>query len=1231
MSEFAEFSEIPGFEAGSVLTLKEDLYTERDARMHIIRVKELIGSSNPRDDPFFGCSAGLSLHDTVTGQELTQDLSQSNGRAANHGSPTLANGVSPSLSISSVDGPVHISKLLPRHEEPPPKTIKSLILSQWGAPSNALRAKGHLIYLQVTTLEGDQYHITSHIRGFYVNNSSSNKFDPSPKNGPKAASSHSLLTLIESISPSFKTAFSEFLESHSRRNALANYHVTNAVPAKPWLVSSETRSLTSRTADPMFYQEQYLFTGLDNAETLRDWNEEIQSTREMPKENVQDRVLRERLLSKLFSEFNEAAARGAIRVANGEIPPLNPTEKEDAQIFIHNNIFFSYGADGVGTFTSDGGDEAARVAVSKDVGGVKAVNQLDVKDVFSPGTCIIDFRGRRIVAQSIVPGIFKQREPDDSQVDYGAMDGKDLIADNEVFVPAFAEVSRAFRVKKHPVWDKEGKRHDLESSVDTKGLLGTDARKYMLDLYRVTPPDVWWIEKYWSEPDGDKEKDKDRDYPHRMTLLRPELVDSYWKLKLSEYVKEESKKLQGVSKEQHEPLRVEAKSAAEESLPETALNAKSEPLTAEGSTLNLPATEQTSNPESKQSETRIDLSNFTLSFNPDVFCGQEPKTDEEKKDWAEDEQNVRTLCEHMHSKVMPDLIHDLEEGDVSFPMDGQSLSRLLHKRGINLRYMAMLVFSTESQSARIKALQILIEREMVSRAFKHLANRYLRKTPFCCGESCLSHLLNCLLGFKLNPEPMADLDEDLKVYLPGGDFSFSTVTPDSLHREIEEAVRLRFRHPLSPEWVSRIKPLQLLREISLKLGLQLVAQDYQFEPSPEVSHEPNDDLTNGHTEEPAAEVHSSNGVSHKRKKRKNGRNHSPVIANGIHPAKPATTFVPDDIVNITPLLKDADPKSALAEETLQYGRLSMEQNQKEIGQDLMFESLQLHEQIYGVLHPEVARLYHQLAMLYFQLEEKEAAIDLAHKAVIISERTLGIDSGETILSYLNLALFEHGNSNTETALKCMHHALELWKIVYGPNHPDSITTLNNAAVMLQSQKRYHESRQWFEASLRISEEVSGKSSVNTATLAFQLAQALALDHDPKGAVIKMRDAYNIFKAKLGPDDKNTKEAEQWLGQLTTNAVSIAKQAKDLQTRRLHRILYRPRTAVGGRPMPPAGESSTLGNGVAARVSSSQDSRSIDDLLKYIEGGDRNSQHSKSKKRPGRIAHPHRRGNSISTT
>ena len=445
-------------------------------------------------------------------------------------------------------------------------------------------------------------------------------------------------------------------------------------------------------------------------------------------------------------------------------------------------------------------------------------------------------------------------------------------------------------------------------------------------------------------------------------------------------------------------------------------------------------------------------------------------------------------------------------------------------------------------------------------------------------------------------------------------FDFEIQNPDQLQTEIEDQVSLRYRFDLSQDWLHNVRHLPMLREVSLKLGLQLGAREYQFDSGKST-------LTNGVTEMPGGTLTSlPNGHSNtsSKKKRKQIDRNSP---NGSTHALSTTfqTFHPNDILNVVPVIKDASPRSTLAEEALEAGRLSVAQNQKDLGQELLLESLSLHEQIYGILHAEVARVYYQLSTLFYSLSDKSTAVELARKAVIVSERTLGLDAHETLLAYLNLGLFEHAAGNTRLALSYVRHALGVWRVVYGHNHPDSITTLNNAAVMLQQLKLYHDSRIWFEASLRTSQIVSGPDSVNTATILFQLAQAQALDQDPKGAVACMREAYNIFNVKLGSNDRNTKEAESWLEQLTQNAVSIAKHAKDIQARKLRRFQnIAPRLAFSCRPQ------QQLGNGrsdeqeaaeVAARAATVDgtgkrlDERSVEELLKYIEGAGEGRQSS----------------------
>ena len=637
VNDFAELSEIKGLKAGSSIRLVEDPYSEKDARMHVIRVREIIGAVGDRFDTIYGISAGASLHDTILPWKEPEANSTSNEHPTTPKTPGIIN----ALTDYDFHAPVSMCRLLPSAQFPSSKTVKSIGASPWNPPPPYLRQKGHLLYLQLTTNEGEQHQITSHVSGFFVNRSSNSKFDPYPRLPPKDATAHSLFTLIGMLSPSFTTTFHATLEFNNSRDPLTNFQFTSAIPASPWRVDKSTITLSAHQPDLTRSQETYLMSGIENADTLRDWNEEIQSTKELPRESVQEKVFRERLMAKVSAEFTEAAARGAVMVARGEVTPLNPTEGKEAQIFVYNNIFFSFGADGVGTFTSEGGNAAARVAVKKDVNGVRAVNQVDIPGLSTPATITVDYLGKRIVAQSIVPGIFKQREPDEYSVDYGGVEGREIVADNEAFVPAFSKVSKALRIKRHPVWDKEGKKHVLEGSIETKGLLGTDGRKYILDLYRLTPLDIDWVEEYWSDSD-ESGKDSQHNYPHRMTVLRLELIEAYWRVKMNDFVKEEVAKRKNALSNGTE--------ANSDHTPRDEVN-EPQPHMTNGA---LP--ERHDETQFAALHGRLDDPKFWLAFNPDVFCGQTPQTDEEKKEWAEDEREVRSICAHLHQKVLPEMV-----------------------------------------------------------------------------------------------------------------------------------------------------------------------------------------------------------------------------------------------------------------------------------------------------------------------------------------------------------------------------------------------------------------------------------------------------------------------------------------------------------------------------------------------------------------------------------------------
>src|SRR5581483_4395477 len=163
----------------------------------------------------------------------------------------------------------------------------------------------------------------------------------------------------------------------------------------------------------------YLDFGVDGVESIRDWNEEIQAQREYPKNDIKDRVFRERLLNKTQADFAESAIRGAIAVVNGNAASFNPRDPEEEHMYIYNNIFFSKALDTRGMFDKLGGDEAAYVAANKDLEGIRTFSSLDIEGLYTLGSVIVDYKGIRVVCQSVVPGIFRRG---DESIVYGYFD-----------------------------------------------------------------------------------------------------------------------------------------------------------------------------------------------------------------------------------------------------------------------------------------------------------------------------------------------------------------------------------------------------------------------------------------------------------------------------------------------------------------------------------------------------------------------------------------------------------------------------------------------------------------------------------------------------------------------------------------------------------------------------------------------------------------------------------------
>ncbi|KAJ1956116.1 Intracellular distribution of mitochondria, partial [Linderina pennispora] len=999
LNDFAELGEIESLQKDSKLILVEAPYTEREARLHVSRLRDLLAGPVAANPPAAGLDAGLSLFSSIkypngipaepvssqSGESESDSAKKPSGKkqgkkgkktsdeeaeeteedSDDHPKPKVTEhafsgfefGAIPQFDILSGD---QAAKSLGV-----PQCVRQLTLSGWNPVPRHRQLQGDLLYLLVVTLESQNLHITASRDGFYVNSSSLTHFHAEPygeshagQQGVRDADhykAHSLVTLLKRLSSKFSQGFDALQREMAQRDPVEVLPFVSAKQAaSPWLARSANRA--PQSYDLGRPQDLALRLGSQVADSLRDWNEELQSIREMPRSNLSERVLRDRQLHKWNSEFCDAAVLGAMAVVEGDMPPLNPTDTSDQHMFLRDNIFFSKGFDGRETFTDLGGDAAAHAATGKDITGVRLLNQLDVEGLNTLGSVVVDYRGVRVVAQSVVPGIFRRQET--TQIVYGSVDNGVTVGSDAEFHKAMEPVAKALHFAEHAVVDKEGNESRLYTSADVKGLVGTDGRRYVLDLFRMTPVDVEFLERECQEG-GELPA-----YPHKLVLLRPELVEVFWENSIrkavQEYAVEKTKEIEEEKKAKGETEEPKKEGEAEEP-----------------------------KKEGEEQEPKKDLMegfDFSLDFSPDAFTPISAQTAQPSDADKALSDAVRAASVFLRDVSIKALVHDLQSYNSS-PLSGSTLTQTMHQRGINMRYLGMVAQQLPADVDAIQNVRRLVVREMITRAVKHIARDLFRATPTHLHSEAFALLVNTLVGARYNSEPAKELSTQAQA-VP----ELTCLTPASLAAQIRAQVTLRFRFTLPEDFVAQYVTGYehiVLREVCLKVGAQLGMRQFRFERPAE------------------AELHAvavaQLGITDKPNKQVKRRIRELIDAELARPL----TVLPEDVLNFSALTKTSTHNSTFADEAFEAGRMSLEQGQKELGLELLLESLALHEQTYGFLHAESARCYAVVSLAHYDAGANDLAAEFMTRSVVISERTVGLDDPFTIHNYLNLALYEH--------------------------------------------------------------------------------------------------------------------------------------------------------------------------------------------------------------------------------
>ncbi len=106
------------------------------------------------------------------------------------------------------------------------------------------------------------------------------------------------------------------------------------------------------------------------------------------------------------------------------------------------------------------------------------------------------------------------------------------------------------------------------------------------------------------------------------------------------------------------------------------------------------------------------------------------------------------------------------------------------------------------------------------------------------------------------------------------------------------------------------------------------------------------------------------------------------------------------------------------------------------------------------------------------------------------EKALGPEHPGTVVSMSNLAVVLRGQGKYEAAEEMHRQALELWEKILGPEHLNTVISMNNLALVLDNQGKYEAAEEMHWQVLELRKKILGPEHPDTLTSMSNLAVVL---------------------------------------------------------------------------------------------------------------------------------------------
>uniref|UniRef100_UPI0037E98104 clustered mitochondria protein homolog n=1 Tax=Semicossyphus pulcher TaxID=241346 RepID=UPI0037E98104 len=1080
LDPLTELQSLKGLKPGTILRLVEEPYTSRSARLHLARVLELLRASGPQDALKEGRSPSVleMLTHTQTpdsslpnGKSLKRSLSKESTKTET----SNQDGAPPEYLLpGSSERP--LMALLPQSSQPEaPSYIRDLSLSCWNPPPGHRKLQGDFLYITVVTMEGKRCDITSCPKGFFLNKSTEEVFDPRPAQSTPLC--HCFTDLLSHISPAFKQTFT------TRKNRPQPPPV-EVMPTPYHTLSWLGPPCASRTHKNTFGR-----LGVDEqpAAQAPDWNEEMQAARGLPLGSLEERLQRDRALLQVNSAFVRTVSQGAETVVDGFVEPVNGNPEDPA--FLWGGLFMSQGA----ASAVFGGERGRRAAQRLELKGVQAYSDIEGhQGLHTLPTAIVDYRGVRLSAQGLAPGLEGSEQDQESApasrgLLYGINAGPQESPQRRRLLELLAHASKSLSIQRHVIVSPQNYKVPLFTSVDAQGLLGADGRFYVLDVFRTFPADANFCPEVETgnqtvtgemESNESCEKDEDvkegwpesyhsdsglpRSFSHSLCRLRPELVQIFIQHKHCQFT-------QRVKEILDENGGFEECATSRDSRSTDAVRAACKEV---GSVSNII---------------------FEMRFNPNVFSQGVSFPPGDSTSTKLQERLLREAAVFILTHQIPEFVEYCLQSNEA-PMDGDSLKQALHQRGINLRYLGhvMKSISQSEHEERLRHIMRLVIADIFLRSTRRVFNSFLQGVDVPSLSAAVSHFLCCLLVPHFMPAPAGEETKKKsrrrgRVAGASESTAWSALTGAELWnlvcQDAAETYSISDSLGSGPNHLVEhygLQKISLLREFCLKTGVQLRLRDYVLD----------------------------------------NQNKAPIG--------------PDDVLNIIPVVKhiriptvDASTAYRAALTFLQKGLLDQ-------AHERLKEAAYLFGRVCDNLHPDACYCHSVLAKVAYLQGKAAEARSVQLTAVVISERVLGFDHPNTIQQYAFLGVYVFAGGETALAQKCLLRARHLMLTVHGEDHP-YIATLDSCLGLVLTGDQ---SGQFLKNALRLNTSFFGPTNLHTALSQHLLAQRMCSKGDYRSAMMHEKEALAAFTSLLGEDHSQTSCSKEFLCTITKQAVKV---------------------------------------------------------------------------------------------